>query len=423
MNKLSKYKFFVPENDKNLQFSLNIVYIFAGIVHLFFLFAFINLGVVEMQIANYFSPMLYSVSFLLNRRGRLAIAATIGVSEAVFHGVLSLFYVGWEANFHIYIVLVYFLIFFIYKIKVLYRALFAIMVTALYSITYYYALHLGPKYELPQLFITLSGIANICFAGGVLSVFAITYSVFIRQNISLLEYAEKQQRTLNAQKNKFFSIISHDLKNPVTALDGFVGLMLKNFDKVDDPKKRKYLIQVHNSVNDLRKLVENLLEWSSSQLENIKVVPEKVQVSKVFIETKSLLDHQAFQKEISIDIECDESLWVRADLQMFKAILRNLVSNAVKFTPSQGKVKLNASHIGENVQIEVSDTGIGMPDDMLPGIFSLEKKNIRFGTDNEKGTGLGLVVVKEFVGKNFGSIEVISKEDEGTQFLVQLPAV
>ena len=418
-----QYKFLIPENDKNLQFSLNIVYIFAGVVHLLFLFAFIKLEVFEMQVANYFSPLLYAISFILNRKGRLAIAATIGVSEAVLHGVLSLFYVGWETNFHIYIVLVYFLIFFIYKLKILYRISFAVLVTILYGITYYFTINIGPKYEVPQLFITISGIGNICFAAGVLSIFAITYSVFIRQNINFLQYAEKQQRKLNAQKNKFFSIFSHDLKNPVTALDGFVGLMLKNFDSVDDTKKRMYLIQIHNSVNDLRKLVESLLEWSSSQLDNIKVTLEKIQVCKVFEETKSLLDHQAFQKEIEISILCEENLIVLVDLQMFRAILRNLVSNAVKFTPRKGNVSIKAEKIDGMVQIEVEDTGIGIPEEMLINIFSLEKKNLRFGTEHEKGTGLGLVVVKEFVEKNQGFIAVKSKIGEGTLFSLKIPAL
>lgn len=412
----------VSGSDLLLKQALNAIYIFAALIHVVFLILFSKLGVKEMQIANYFSPIIYLVAFLFNSKNKMVIGATIGTSEAVMHGVLSLFFVGWQAYFHIYILLVYLLIFFLYNFNMALRLLFTFLVTALYISAFVYSGINAPKYNLPQNFIIVSGVINILCTASVLSIFSITYSHFIRKNITILKTAEQQQRTLNGQKNRFFSIFSHDLKNPITTLNGFVDLMLYSYEKIDNTKRKDYLLQIQNSVGDLRKLVDNLLEWSRSQLDNLKIHPVTIDVGPALLEIKSLFSHHAIQKNIELSISSENNIKVFADEQMFHSIMRNIISNAIKFTHHHGKVAISATSEGFYTRFEIADTGIGISPANLDLLFRIDKKIICKGTDNETGTGLGLIVAKEFIEKNHGSISVESVLDKGTRFIINLPS-
>lgn len=422
MKRKTSENHFNPDKDKNLQYSFRYIYVFAGILHIAFLIVFFKLDIVEMQWINCFSPLIYFFAFYLNRIGRITLAATLGVSEAILHGILSLFYISWESNFHIYIMLIYFLLFFIYGINMYSKIIFSILVTLIYAFAYYNSITTGPKYYVPEIVLFLLGIVNICSAAAVLSIFSISYTFFIQANIGFLKISEKKQRMLNIQINKFFSIFSHDLKNPVTALDNFVGMIARKYNTLDDNKKKEYLEQITQSVGDLRKLVDGLFEWSTSQMENTSSIPRKINVLKTMQDTCSLLANQVFYKKINLTINIKEELEVYADEQMFRSILRNLLSNAVKFTNDKGKIELNAEKENDSVKITIKDNGIGIPKDTLKYIFLLEKKAIRHGTNNETGTGLGLIVVKEFIEKNKGSIEIESEENIGTSITISLPS-
>jgi len=412
----------LSDNDMLLKQSLGVIYLFAAIVHLIFLFIFIKLEVKEMQYANYFSPAFYIIAFLLNRSDRIVFGASVAIGEAVMHGILSLFFVGWQAYFHIYIILVYLLIFFLYRLNLILRISFTLIVTLLYIVIFIYSAKNEPRYAVPQTFLIICGVVNILSTAAVLSIFAVTYSHFIRRNIKLLKNAEQQQRTLNAQKNRFFSIFSHDLKNPITTLNGFVDLILLNYDILDDTKRKDFLVQIQNSVGDLQKLVTGLLEWSRSQLDNIQLYPIKIDVGPTMLEIKSLFEHHAIQKNISLEIYVDSNITVFADENMFRSVMRNLISNAIKFTPHNGKVIVKVITNVSSTVIDVTDTGIGIPSQNIDKLFTIDKKLLSLGTDKETGTGLGLIVVKEFVEKNNGTIEVKSIPEQGTTFTVTLPS-
>lgn len=414
--------FVFPINDPQLEYALGFVYILGFVVHTFFCFAFAHLGVKELQIINYFSPLIYIVAYFLNRKGKMVMAASIAVLEAVVHGLLSLLYIGWEANFHLYILLVYMLVFFLYNLNILYRIGLALLITIGYAGCYVYAILNEPVYQFPEAYISFAGILNIVSTAGVLSVFAITYSYSIRKNVRILKNAEEQQRKLNAQKNRFFSIFSHDLKNPVTSLNGFVDLMLHRYDDIHDEKRKAYLVQIQNTVIDLNKLVKSLLEWSKSQLDNVKTYPEEIIVNKQIEDVKSLLDHYALSKDIKLHHNIDKNLTVYADQQMFNSILRNIVSNAIKFTPHGGNVLLTAEQENDKTKIYIRDTGMGIDPKIQDSLFRIDKKNITQGTDNETGTGLGLVVAKEFAEKNNGSVSFKSEVNVGTTFCIFLPS-
>lgn len=414
--------FIIPINDPQLSYALGFVYILGIVVHTLFCFAFSKLGVKEMQTINYFSPLIYIAAYLLNRKGKMVLAASMAVSEAVIHGILSILYIGWESNFHLYILLVYMLVFFLYNLNILIRIGLAILITGAYVGCYIYSIYNEPVYQLSEVYISISGVINIASNAGVLSVFAITYSYFIRKNVQILKTAEEQQRKLNAQKNRFFSIFSHDLKNPVTSLNGFVDLMLHRYDDIQDEKRKTYLVQIQNTVVDLNKLVKSLLEWSKSQLDNVKIYPEEINAYQRIMDVKSLLDHYALSKEIQLYENIDNDITVYADQQMFNSIMRNIISNAIKFTPHGGKVYVTAEQKNGETNIYVRDTGVGIDPEIQSSLFRIDKKNINQGTDKESGTGLGLVVAKEFAEKNNGSVSFTSEMNVGTTFSIVLPS-
>lgn len=417
------YRSFLSDQDDNqLRQALSIVYIYAFITHIVFLFSFRHFGVKPMEYINYISPLLYLVALYYNYKNVVITGAIIAFNEAIIHGGLSAVFVGWEANFHFYVILVYLLIFFLYNVNIFVRGFLAIFTTASYVYLYLYSTTYDPLYSLPDKAIKIAGVVNIVNTAAVLSLFALAYSHFIRKNIQRLEEAEELQKVLNAQKNKFFSIFSHDLKNPISSIHGFLNLLIDRYDNMDKEKQIKHLKQINAAVDDTYKLVNNLLEWSKSQMNNLKITPEEIFVQKSFESIKQLLDHHAAAKEITIQLDSNTNHKVFADEQTFQSILRNLVSNAIKFTNKKGIVSITSKSIGDNTLIEVSDNGIGMTKERQKEIFSIEKEYSVIGTANERGTGIGLIVVKDFVEKNNGTLSFHSKVNEGTTFSILLPS-
>lgn len=422
MNPNLNYKSILSSrDDANLRQALNLVYIYSILTHFAFFFAFRYSGVKPMVLLNSFSPFIYLAAIYLNNKKFVVLGGIIAASEAVIHGAISVVFVGWSANFHLYIILVYLLIFFLFNLHISIRITMAIVITALYVVLYVITLDSPPIYEIPYSFVLISGIVNIINTAFVLSLFAIAYSYFIRKNMALLVESEKKQRELNAQKNKFFSIFSHDLKNPISSLHGFLELLLQRYDTMEEEKRISYLKQVYSAVGDTYTLLNDLLEWSRSQMDNIQVVPEQIDVSKVVNDIISLFDHHATSKNIEIEVSFKGNPGIYADNQMFHSIIRNLVSNAIKYSHPGNIVKVEAEKEHGNTIVRVIDNGIGISEDRQNELFNIDKKEIVTGTANERGTGLGLIVVKEFVEKNNGQLKFKSIVDKGTTFVLTFP--
>ena len=228
--------------------------------------------------------------------------------------------------------------------------------------------------------------------------------------------------SLNATKDKFFNIIAHDLKNPFNTILGFSDLLLKKYQKYDDEKRLKMLQVIHSSGENTQKLLENLLEWSRSQTGKIKFDPEPIIFEAVLRDVLDLFSETAKAKEITLDYQIPESLVLNADKPMLSTVLRNLVSNALKFTHRNGHVLVYAfSDKDEQAQITVSDDGVGMKKELLDNLFKIHEKVSETGTENEKGTGIGLLLCKEFVEQHGGELWVNSKPGEGSEFSFTMP--
>ncbi|MFT4834103.1 MAG: signal transduction histidine kinase [Marinoscillum sp.] len=230
-----------------------------------------------------------------------------------------------------------------------------------------------------------------------------------------------QLEELNATKDKFFSIISHDLRGPISSFMG-ISRIIKFMVKA---KETEQLLEVaddiEDSVDKLSTLLDNLLNWAMQQQGQIPYSPEQIDLNKMAIEIASTLKMMAEGKQIKLITEVPENLTIWADRNTTMTILRNITSNALKFTPEQGQVTIAANSEKDSVTIRISDTGVGMAQEKLNSLFELGDRKSTYGTAGEKGLGLGLQLVKEFVLLNKGEISVESEEGSGTRFLVQLP--
>ncbi|WP_353570701.1 hybrid sensor histidine kinase/response regulator [Candidatus Albibeggiatoa sp. nov. BB20] len=239
------------------------------------------------------------------------------------------------------------------------------------------------------------------------------------------ELAEKnnQLQELNATKDKFFSIIAHDLRNPFNTLLSISELLLDEQVNVDEMKRKEFQQMMYDNAKCTYALIENLLLWSRSQRNKIDFNQEVIYVRELLRECIMLVQHTiASAKQIELVLEkIDEDLQVVADYEMISTVVRNLLSNAVKFSYPKDKI-----HIGvqvseqEKVLFHVKDTGIGMNPSQQQKLFKIENTYSRSGTQEEKGTGLGLILCKEFIEKNNGQIWVESIENQGTTFYFSL---
>lgn len=221
-----------------------------------------------------------------------------------------------------------------------------------------------------------------------------------------LKKSEMNLIELNATKDKFFSIISHDLKNPLTALLGTADLLSGAYDQLDEEKKRKYIRSIDRSASHLYDLLDNLLQWSKSQTGALQCKPAAIDLSVIIPETLSLYKINAKKKKIDLSFNVKENTFAYADRNMVTTVLRNLISNAIKFTDKGGEVRITANADGKNefVEISVIDSGIGISSENAKKLFKIGSHYSTDGTAKEKGTGLGLILCKEFIEINNGSI-------------------
>lgn len=235
-----------------------------------------------------------------------------------------------------------------------------------------------------------------------------------------LQKSETQLRESNATKDRFFSILAHDLKHPFNALLGLSSMLNEDYDELSDKERTTFINNIHESANAAYKLVDNLLQWARTQTGKIVFNPEMLNLGEIVEEVIGLLRPQAAGKEISVATE-DVNKQVFTDKHMLLTVLRNLISNAIKFTNSGGKVVINSKEMNNFIEISVSDNGIGISETDIPRLFKLDQHVNTKGTNNESGTGLGLIICKEFIERCGGRIWVDSSPDKGSTFYFSLP--
>ena len=258
--------------------------------------------------------------------------------------------------------------------------------------------------------------------GNIIGTFGISRDITERKQAEEeINFKNEQLIKANAEKDKFFSIIAHDLRSPFNSLLGFTQLLAEELPTMSRDQIQQIVVTMRKSATNLYGLLENLLEWSRLQRGLITFNPEPILLlPKVLADTALVID-SANKKEIEIIYDIREELKVYADENMLGSILRNLASNAVKFTPKGGKVSISAKPFDNAVECSVSDTGIGMNQEMKENLFNIDVNTSRKGTEKEASNGLGLLICKEFVAKHGGKLWVESEEGKGSTFFFTLP--
>ncbi|MGL1885484.1 MAG: HAMP domain-containing histidine kinase [Reichenbachiella sp.] len=224
-----------------------------------------------------------------------------------------------------------------------------------------------------------------------------------------------------ASKDKFHSIMAHDLRGPFNSVLGLTKIMRDNADTISHDELRNYTNILYSSCENTQKLLENLLQWSHLQTGGMKYNPENIDLYQLTKHNLELLQAMSDDKNIKLNNKCQDGAELYADRNMIKTIIRNLTVNAIKFTPEGGHIDISCDRADDYVSIIIADSGVGMSDKLISKLFRIEEKVTSLGTNEEKGTGLGLLLVKEFVDKHNGEIIVESTIGKGSKFIVNIP--
>lgn len=236
-----------------------------------------------------------------------------------------------------------------------------------------------------------------------------------------LQASETDLKALNATKDKFFSIIAHDLKGPFSSLLGYTEIMAQDTDTMSVKEIKEMSEGINTASKKVYALTENLLEWSRTQLDMLNIKREIFDFNELVNSNARLYRNSLNEKRIILNKDlCDNSM-INTDRDMVDFALRNLINNAIKFTAHEGEIKITSAVEKDYLRVEISDTGIGIPEEAIENLFKIESTFSTSGTDEEKGTGLGLILVKEFIDKIGGAIFVDSKVNSGTTFTFTLP--
>jgi signal transduction histidine kinase len=243
-----------------------------------------------------------------------------------------------------------------------------------------------------------------------------------------IESQRDSLQELNATKDRLFRIIAHDLKNPMTALMSITQSLTMAYHELEETDREEAIRQVDKAAGDLLRLLDNLLQWTTSQTGKMPFNPERFDLSVTAIESHSLAEPLARKKKITLESNIPEGSWVKADRNMISTVFRNLLSNAIKFTPEGGRVTLELKYFpkknGPNCyEVTVSDSGIGIPKDRLDQLFRMDNTWTTRGTANESGTGLGLLLCHDFVIRNHGTLRAESDTGKGSRLIFTLPAI
>ncbi|MFC2136632.1 sensor histidine kinase [Bacteroidota bacterium] len=302
-----------------------------------------------------------------------------------------------------------------------YPIVFICTIITLYAIIEFSPNIFEPKILLPENYIYYFRLTNIavCFiAAG----FAIgTYQFLYRKQEERLVKQTEQLKISQAHKDKVYSIIAHDLRGPFGTFASLTEIFIKNYNELSDERRLEVIQSIHQTSSSMQNLLENLLDWSKMQSGYLKKTLEHLKLRKLVEDSMAINKELIMKKNQKIDININDDISVFADHYMVLTIFRNLISNATKFTKPQGKITISAEENNEKIQICVEDSGIGMSDKELKYLFNIMKTDKIHTNTYIKGSGLGLVLCKDFVENHEGEIWVESELGKGSKFCFTLP--
>lgn len=242
-----------------------------------------------------------------------------------------------------------------------------------------------------------------------------------KENESYIKKINDELASANKNKDKFFSIISHDLRSPLSGIMSLLDLIVSDYESLEEDERKEILNEAAKTSKSTFTLMENLLDWSRIQTGQINYDPQKVSLNLLMNNIRDLYSQKLKEKGLSLNFEIEPEFFVFADLNMTETILRNLISNAIKFTSEFGLIMVSYDQQDQEILIKVKDTGVGMTEKQVSHLFKIEETNSTIGTAGERGTGLGLLLCKELVEKQSGKIWIESEVNKGTTFYFTLP--
>lgn len=284
--------------------------------------------------------------------------------------------------------------------------------------------------EIPVIFLTAKNEAEDIVTGFSLGAVDYITKPFKREEVLVristhikLKETENELKKRNQEKDRFFSIIAHDLKNPLSGFMGLTEMVADKIDKFSQDELKHYMVIMNSSASQLYKLLANLLEWARLQMGNVKFAPMYNNLFELTDKIFYLLRENAEKKNIKIENNVPDNFGCVFDLNMLETVLRNLIGNAIKFTKTDGCITVSAKTEDTSVIISIKDNGIGMPDKLKSKIFKLSEVVSRRGTSGEESTGLGLILCKDLIEMNNGKIWFESEIETGTTFYISLPYI
>lgn len=270
-----------------------------------------------------------------------------------------------------------------------------------------------------RIFYILSLVIVLIFIGFILYRYTIKKraNLALVRNFALIDQQAKELKIANATKDKFFSIIAHDLRSPFNSLLGFSDILEQRYDEYNDAERIRIINILSKTSKNTFFLLDNLLTWSRSQLGHIDIKKELLNLKNLVVDSIAAYKSSASLKNITIVIDINHETTVFTDMATIKTVIGNLVNNAIKFTQPDGEIRITSKEKNKLVEICIHDNGIGMSKETLEKLFRIEESFTTQGTNKEKGTGLGLILCKEFVEKNGGEISVKSEVNKGSCFI------
>lgn len=246
-------------------------------------------------------------------------------------------------------------------------------------------------------------------------------AVLLSEKDNEIDKLMKEIQVLNTTKDKFFSVIAQDLRNPFTAVLGFTDILKEDYENIDEKDRILYIRAIHSSSFNIYELLKNLLDWSRTQTGNMECRPALIDMSQLTEQNVQLFSSYARNKEIQLNFEITGEAVTYADRNMVSTVIRNLLNNAIKFTNKGGEVHVAVKDVDHRSELSVTDTGMGISENELKKLFQLGNSKRSKGTADEPGTGLGLILCKEFISINNGTIRAESVPGKGSRFTISLP--
>ncbi|MCK5170158.1 MAG: HAMP domain-containing histidine kinase [Bacteroidales bacterium] len=309
-------------------------------------------------------------------------------------------------------------IYLVYQLKYLFQVCMGLLFTLIEFITLFY--YTGDV-SLLEMNVVISTILLMNILG---LIFSRQYHISRRKEFRSF-YNEQKLKTelekLNISKDKFFSILAHDLRSPFSSILGFSEILHKKYHEYSDEERIICINNIYTQNKRIYELLNNLLLWSQNQRNKIKYNPEIISIDSIINKNLSLIDLRCKEKGIQVPHEITSQIDVYADANMIDTVIRNILSNAVKFTNKGGDIDVNVLAENNFAKLSIRDSGVGIADERLKDMFQIDKTSSTSGTDDEKGTGLGLIICKEFIETNKGKIEVKSELEKGSEFTICIP--